>query len=373
MKPRRIVLIGPVFPFRGGIAQHTTLLKKALGEKVDLCTISFKRLYPKWLYPGSSDTETDSGGAVEPGVHYQIDSLNPFTWRRAASEAIAFRPDAVIIPWWTIFWVFCFRYLAGRFQRARIPVIFQCHNVIEHESAPWRVFLARLAFKRADRFLLHTRQDEKNLRQLLPDARICRHPLPLFLQFPPPQKQLPRRAALELLFFGLVRPYKGVDLLIDALHLARLPSDFHLTIAGEFWQDKEELLQRIAEYSLRDRVEIIDRYLSEQETADIFARADLVVLPYRSATGSGVAPLAYHYGKPVLVTPVGGLPEVVIDGESGFITKEPTAKGIAQCLESHFADVQDRPRMEAGVKKIKEILSWEKFILALLSLVEKEV
>jgi glycosyltransferase involved in cell wall biosynthesis len=108
----RIVLIGPVFPFRGGIAQHTTLLKRALEKETSVRTVSFKRLYPKWLYPGSSDKERDSAGAVETGAHYLIDSLNPLSWLAAARFCLDFKPDAVLIPWWTIYWTFCFRYLA---------------------------------------------------------------------------------------------------------------------------------------------------------------------------------------------------------------------------------------------------------------------
>jgi len=369
---RRIVLVGPVFPFRGGIAQHTTMLKRALEKEASVRTVSFKRLYPRWLYPGSSDMEESSKGAVEPGAHYLIDSLNPFTWIAAARFSIDFKPDAVIIPWWTIYWTFCFWYLARRLRRAKIPVIFLCHNVIEHESAGWKVFLSKLALRQTDRFLVHTTQDEKNLKDLLPAAQVRRHPHPLYLQFPKPARQLPRRAGLELLFFGFVRPYKGLDLLIDALHQARLPTDFFLTIAGEFWQGRDELRQQIKEKSLQDRIEIIDRYLPDQEAADLFQRADLVVLPYRSATGSGVIPLAYYYNKPVLVTPVGGLPEAVIAGESGFIAERPTAESIARCLEDNYAKLRESGVIESGINKVKEKLSWESFVGGLLSFVPKE-
>jgi glycosyltransferase involved in cell wall biosynthesis len=363
---RRLILIGPVFPFRGGIAQHTTMLKRALEKETSLGTISFTRLYPKWLFPGASDREEGKKDAVEPGVHYLIDSLNPLTWFAAARFCIKFKPDIVVIPWWTIYWTFCFWYLARRFRRADIPVIFLCHNVIEHESTGWKVFLTKLALGQTDRFMVHTRQDEKNLAHLLPGSKISRHPLPLFDQFPKPARQLARRAALELFFFGFVRPYKGLDLLIDALHLARLPADFFLTIAGEFWQGKKALIQQINEKALQDRIEIIDRYLPEQEAADLFQRADLVVLPYRSATGSGVIPLAYHYNKPVLVTPVGGLPEVVIAGESGFIAAEPTAASIARCLEDCRGRLQDRERILIGINRAKKNLSWENFVRCLL-------
>jgi glycosyltransferase involved in cell wall biosynthesis len=240
--------------------------------------------------------------------------------------------------------------------------------VIEHESAGWKAFLAKLALRQADRFMVQSRQDEKNLASLLPAAHIRRHSHPLYHQFPEPARQLPHRAPIELLFFGFVRPYKGLDLLIDALHLARLPADFFLTIAGEFWQGKEELLYRIKEKSLHSRVEVLDRYLPDQEAADLFRRADLVVLPYRSATGSGVIPLAYHYNKPVLVTPVGGLPESVLAGESGFIAERPTAESIARCLELGYARIR-QGSMQEGISRAKEKLSWGNFVDCLLDFI----
>jgi len=367
--PRRIVLVGPVFPYRGGIAQHTTMLKRTLEKETLIRTVSFKRLYPAWLYPGSSDTEEGNNGAIETGVYYLLDSLNPITWYTVARICIDFKPDAIIIPWWTIYWTFCFWYLARRFRRANIQVVFLCHNVIEHESAGWKIFLAKLALQQTDRFIVQTRQDEKNLTDLLPGAQIRRHPHPLYHQFPKPARHLARRAGLELLFFGFVRPYKGLDLLIDALHLARLPADFFLTIAGEFWQGQDQFRQQINEKSLQNKIEIIDRYLPDQEVADLFQRADLVVLPYRSATGSGVIPLAYHYNKPVLVTPVGGLPEVVVPGETGFVAEQPTAESIARCLERNYDRLIDRKRIETGINRVKDELSWANFVSCLLSFI----
>jgi len=370
---RRIALIGPVLPFRGGIAQHTTMLHRTAAPLTDLLTISFTRQYPALIFPGQSDRDPAYQGHREPGVEYLIDSLDPFSWRRAAARVLAHRPEMVVIPWWTIYWVFCFWYLARRFRHAGIRVVFLCHNVVEHESAGWKILLTRLALGQADRFMVHTRLDETNLKALLPKARIRRHPHPLYDQFPEPAQQLPRRARLELLFFGLVRPYKGLDLLLDALHQARLPVDFFLTIAGEFWQGKEALLRRIKENSLQEKIEILDRYIPEQQAADLFQRADLVVLPYRSATGSGIIPLAYHYNRPVLVTPVGGLPEVVLDGESGFVAEVPTAEGIARCLERGYDVLRDRQRIAQGIDKVKAGLSWESFVRDLLPFLDEHL
>jgi glycosyltransferase involved in cell wall biosynthesis len=360
----RLALIGPVSPFRGGIAQHTTMLHKAAGRMTDLLTISFSHQYPAWLFPGQSDRDPSYAGHQEPGVEYLINSLSPLSWRLAAKRVLAHQPEIVVMPWWTIYWVFCFWYLARRFRHAGIRVVFLCHNVVEHESAPWKVTLTKQVLKQAHSYLVQSREDERILQGLLPQANISYHPHPLYEQFPEPAKKLARRAGLELLFFGFVRAYKGVDVLIDALSLVPPTLDYYLTLAGEFWQEKEKIVQKIADKSLQRNIEIIDRYLSEKEAAELFHRADLVVLPYRSATGSGVISLAYHYNKPVLITRVGGLPDMVIDGETGLIVSPGSPAEMAAALSA--ISRQSLAAMAASIAEHKRQFSWDGLVQTIL-------
>ncbi len=360
----RVALIGPVLPFRSGIAQHTTMLHRAAGRLTDLLTISFTRQYPAWLFPGSSDLDPSWQGHREPAVEYLIDSLSPVSWRRAANRVIAFRPGIVVIPWWTIYWVICFWYLARRFRQAGLTVVFLCHNVVDHESARWKIALTKQVLKQANILLVQSREGELTLQRLLPQAKVSFHPHPLYDQFPQPVTAPRRRARLELLFFGLVRPYKGLDVLLDALSLVHTPEDFFLTVAGEFWQGKGEVLEKIAAKSLQNTVEIIDKYLPEQEVAELFQRADLVVLPYRSATSSGVIPLAYHYNKPVLVTRVGGLPEVVVDGKTGLIVSPEHPEELAAALDG--ISRQQLAEMATYIGEYKNRFSWEGLVQAIL-------
>ena len=308
------------------------MLLRAFQGKADVLAISFTRQYPKFLFPGESDRDPAFVGHVEPNTDYAIDSVNPVTWRAAVRRMVAWRPDVVVLPWWQVYWAPCFSYIVRRLRRAGIPVVFLCHNVTEHEAAAWKRALTRRVLSQASGFVVQTNLDAEDLAELIPDARPVLHLHPAYDQFPEACGVLPREHGLELLFFGFVRPYKGLDLLIEALALLPADLDVRLTVAGEFWHGPEETMRRIEEIGIADKVEIVGRYLTEAEVAEYFARADALVLPYRSATGSGVVAIAHHYEKPVIVTRVGGLPDVVEDGVTGFVVEPESPKSLATAI-----------------------------------------
>lgn len=329
----KLAVIGPVVPFRSGIAQHTTGLVRALAPRAELRVTSFSRQYPQWLFPGESDRDPAAAPLSEPPVAYDIDSLDPTTWRRAARRLAAFAPDALVLPWWTFLWGACFGYLARFARRRGIAVVFLCHNVVDHEASWWKARVTRAVLGQGSSYLCHSAEAARALQEMFPGRGVVSCPLPIFDHFPEPRVALPRRAPLELLYFGIVRPYKGVDVLVEALgRLRDLP--LHVTVAGEFWSGRSELEARIRRLGLEDRVEVIPRYVSDGEAADLFARADAVVLPYRAASGSGVVGNAYHFGKPVLVTSVGGLPDVVVEGETGWVVPPEDPEALAECIRS---------------------------------------
>lgn len=354
-RPQRIVLIGPMLPFRGGIAQHTTMLYRALKQRCEILAISFSRQYPAWLFPGESDRDPDYVGYREAGVAYLIDSLNPVTWRRALKVIRRFAPQAVIIPWWTVYWAFCFHHIAAALKRLGVPVIFVCHNVVEHETIVWKRLLTSWVLATTDRFAVHTRQDRDNLLSVLPGARVLTHPLPVFDQFPTAIGALPPRAGLELLFFGFVRPYKGLDVLLGAMALIK-DHDIMLTVAGEFWSDETAYRQQVERLGLSAMVEMQPGYHSEAATAELFARADVVVLPYRSATGSAIIPLAYHYGKPVIATRVGGLPDVVSPGRTGVLVAPDSPRAFADAITG--ISREKARAMGPAIQEFTRALSW---------------
>jgi glycosyltransferase involved in cell wall biosynthesis len=358
----RIGLIGPVQPFRGGIAQYTTQLHRALTRQADLLTLSFRRMYPAWLFPGQGERDPDYAGHREPGVEYLIDPYDLRTWLRAAERLRAHGATQVVIPWWTAYWSPCFSVIARRLRRFGIRVTFLCHNVQDHEDTWLNALAAHLALRAGNDYLVHCERQRGRLLGLYDCAPVQVHPHPVYDQFPAARGVLPRRAGLELLFYGFVRPYKGVDVLLQAV--AALPErDLFLTIAGEVWGGSLDLAAAVQAAGLAERVELRPRYHTEQESAELFARADAVVLPYRDASASGVVALAYHYDRPVIVTRVGGLPDVVEAGASGFIVPpdDPAALAQAICAARGFV-----PDPEA-LARLKGRMSWPSLAAALIA------
>jgi glycosyltransferase involved in cell wall biosynthesis len=270
VETRRLGLIGPVLPFRGGIAQHTTRLHRALRARATVTTISFTRQYPRWLFPGESDRDPSYEGHLEPGVRYVLDPLNPPTWRRAVRLLVEADVEAVVIPWWTVYFACPVAYLKRSLQRRGIRVVFLCHNVVDHETAAYKRWLSRMVLAGAHGYCTQARAEADKLKSFLPGARVVAVPHPLYDHFPLPCGHLERRANLELLFFGFVRPYKGMDVLLDAV--ARLErDDLHLSVVGEFWQGKDATIRRLHELGIASRVEVVPRFVSEQEAVEYFA------------------------------------------------------------------------------------------------------
>lgn len=352
-----VILIGPVLPFRGGIAQHTNELLNALEKVSRVRCVSFTTQYPKWLFPGSTDRDPEYSGHLDPRVAYVINPINPRSWKRAVDLTQEFGVDVVVIPWWTIYWAPCFYFVKWALKRRAIRLIFLCHNVIEHESSAWRRWLTREVLRGADSYVVHTLEDRKNLSRMLPSASIEVHPHPIFKNFPPAKDRLARRADLELLFFGFVRPYKGLETLVEAMGPLK-GEDIFLTIAGEFWTGEDLTRNRIKSLGLSEQVEIRSFYHSSQETAEVFNRADIVVQPYHSATGSGVVSLAYHYGRPVIATRVGGLPDVVRDNRTGFLIDAGDIDALTQLIRSLTR--QTCQSLRPNIESVKAEYTWDR-------------
>ena len=357
----RCVVIGPVLPFRGGIAQHTTMLARALAESCNLTIISFSRLYPKVLFPGESDRDPDYAGHQEAHCSYTLDSINPSTWARAVRQVRNLKPQLVVIPWWTFFLGPCFWYIASALRRSGIETVFFVHNASDHEEAAWKRWLSHHTLNNGARYVVHTRQEAEHLSQMQAGKPVAVHPHPIYSQFPYVADTAPRQAALELLFFGFIRPYKGLEVLLDAMQQLK-NLDIHLTVAGECWGDPAKILEQAG---ATGSTETLLRYLDDKETAALFQRADVVVLPYLSATGSGVIPLAYHYDKPVIATRVGGLPDVVIDNKTGWLVKPGDVDALAHCIRQ-LPDI-DLAAMPQHIQELKHQLSWESLADSVLS------
>jgi glycosyltransferase involved in cell wall biosynthesis len=365
VNPTRVGLIGPVLPYRGGIAQYTTRLHRALAARTSVTTLSFSRQYPSWLFPGESDRDREYEGHSERGVEYIIDPLSPRSWARGVRRLTEAGIEALIVPWWTVYFAPCFFFMTRALKRRGCPVVFLCHNVVDHEAAFYKRAAARMVLNGATGYCVHSRGEARRLAALVSNPAVAVHPHPLYDQYPTPDHTMSRRAPLELLFFGFVRPYKGVDVLIEAMAQLRR-RDVRLSIVGEFWQGLDAMMARLEALGLSRIVEVVPRFVPEQAAAEYFGRADLVVLPYRHATGSGVVAMAVHYGKPVLASRVGGLEDVVLDGQTGFLVEPGSAQALARRIDRITAGELEAMRLP--IERFKARMTWDGLVETLLGL-----
>lgn len=372
----RIAILGPTYPFRGGIAHYTTALYLALLKKHEASLFSFKKQYPSFLFPGVDERDGSDAPLKTDSARRILNPLNPFSWITTFLAIRRTRPDVLVIPWWVAFWgppFFAIALLMRLFSKARI--VFICHNVIEHETSAFRRFITKRVLGRGHAFIVHSSPEARNLKQVLPraDIKVCSLPaLELCKSAAVDRREAREKLGLGangrvLLFFGFVRHYKGLDILIEALPRIRERRDATLLVAGEFWRDRDEYLQRIEKLGLDGCVLVHDRYIRNEEISLYFAAADVVVLPYRSATGTGVVPLAYSFGVPVVAGAVGCLPEVVRDGETGFLVPpenpEALAGAVVRCLEEETLAALGRCALAE-----REKFSWDSYVAALESL-----
>ncbi|HEX5032502.1 MAG TPA: glycosyltransferase [Candidatus Eisenbacteria bacterium] len=371
----KVALLGPTYPHRGGIAHYTTLLARAFAREHETHLVSFSRLYPSLLFPGTTQLDR-SGEAIQPPVPPEplLDSMNPLTWCAAGDRLRAIAPDLLVVTWWHPFFGPSLGTAARRArQGARPKRIFLCHNVEPHEATPLDHALASYGLGAADGFLVHARAEAARLAPRAHGRPVRVHPHPsyeIFHRGAPSRDEA--RARLEvsgrvLLFFGYVRPYKGLGDLLEALRLARPDSWDRLFVVGEFYEPRDRYARWLDDPALRAKIVVVDRYVPNEEVGTYMAAADLVVLPYRSATGSGIAQVAFGAGVPTIATRTGGLEDVVEDGVSGLLVPPESPRDLARAIE-RFADEDLGPKLREGVERTRTRFSWESLVDALVSL-----
>lgn len=361
---KKIVLIGPVYPYKGGISHYTGLLCRALSREHTVEMISYRMQYPKLLFKKEQrDYENDSL-RVE-GTDYAIHTANPLNWIKEARFINQLKPDLVIFQWWHPYFAPCYFVMTSLI---RAKIMYTCHNVFPHERFPLDRFLTKLALRRGDTFLLHSKTEAQDLLSIRRNAdyRINLHPTYNAFRFEEMTKTEARQQLSlseeekVLLFFGFVRPYKGLHYLLDAVRLlAEDGFTGKLLVVGDFGENKEEYTAQIAENRISSRVEIYDGYIPDREIEKFFAACDLVVLPYESATQSGIAQIAYGFERPVIVTDVGGLPEVVEHGKTGYIVDAKNPAAIKEAVKE-FYERPETDRFQKGIREAAYRFSWEK-------------
>lgn len=367
----KITIVGAAPPYRGGIAHLNALLYRSLSANHTADIVSFKRQYPSLLYPGSSQREAGSGDEFRVPVRELIDSINPVNWVSVGRMIKREAPDLLIFRYWMPFFGPCFGTIARIAKQNRSTrVLYLCDNVIPHERRPGDAALTRYAFAAGDSFIVQSASVERDLLSLFPNVRYERAAHPVYHAFGNGIPRAEARAALNilqpnvLLFFGYVRKYKGLPLLIDALGSLRDRLAIHLLIVGEFFEGGEEIRRSIREKGLEDRVTVRADYVPSAEVKTYFSAADAVVLPYLSATQSGIAQIAVNFGTPMIATNVGGLAEVVRDGETGYVVPPGDPEALAGAIEKFFSRT-DRDAMREAVAKDRGLYSWERLVAAI--------
>lgn len=370
---KRICLVGPTYPFRGGIAHHTTLLARHLrtmGHEV--LFISFKRQYPRLLF--RRDDTDPSQRPITAEAEFLIDSVNPLTWRRTLRRIGEWRPELMIMPWWVPFWAPVWAYLARGLKRL-VPqpqLLFICHNVLPHERSAIDGWALRLGLGGGDGYLAHAEAQGEQLRGLFPQRPIKVTPLPTFAELGQEATTLPLKLPDNMpvaLFCGLVRPYKGLDVLLAAAAQVVGERPFHLAIVGEFWEAEALYREQIARLGLQEHTTVVNAYVPDEELAAYMQAANVVVLPYRSATQSAVLQLALGHGVPVITTAVGGLPEVIHHQRTGLIVPPGDAVALAAALKCYFEEgLEDAFRQQIAADQDR--FAWYHYVENLLSLAD---
>jgi glycosyltransferase involved in cell wall biosynthesis len=373
----KISIIGPTWPFRGGIAHYTTLLVKHLREAGHhVRFISYLKQYPKWLYPGNTSMDPSPDSSVlKIDCDRVLTPLGPLTWWKAYQIIKEEQPDVLILQWWTPFFspmLFMLTRLLHRNTHTR--VIFLCHHLIAPDGGIFDWYLARRILWRGNGFIVMSEEDFALLRRALPWARIkgTTHP-PYDIFSREPISKTDARAKLGLapdekviLFFGFVRRYKGLKYLIESLAEVRKEMPAKLLVVGEFWEDERPYRDQVRQLGLNDAVVFHSGYVPNDQMALYFSASDVVALPYLEATQSGIAQLAIGFERPMIGTTVGGMADVVHAGETGLLVPPADSHAFAQAILKFYREGLAEPFTQ-NIRNSKDSASW----LPLVQLIEE--
>lgn len=352
------LIIGPAYPFRGGLAVYNErLAQEFLRQGETASIITFTLQYPQLLFPGKTQYSEDPP-PEDLDIRTLINTVNPVNWLQVGAKLRDARPDLLILKYWLPFMAPCYGSLIRFIKRnGHTKVISILDNVIPHEKRPGDAFFTRYFIKGCDAFVYMSESVEEDLRQFDTRKPAAFNPHPIYDNYGPPltREEAVRELDLDpeiryLLFFGFIREYKGLDLLLRALQDARIRElPCRLIIAGEFYDDQEKYLKIIRDNHLEERIIHVDKFISNEDVNKYFSAADLVIQPYKHATQSGVTQIAYHYEKPMVVTDVGGLSEIVTDGKTGYVV-DMSPDAIAGAVTDFF----DHRRMAEFLPHLRE-------------------
>ena len=368
-------IIGPAYPLRGGIANYNERLAQEVqtqGQQAHLTT--FKLQYPSILFPGKTQYSEDPPPA-NLDIDVTINSVNPVNWMRTGKQLKDQKPDLVIMKYWLPFLAPCYGTIARAVKKNNhTKVISILDNVIPHEKRPGDNALTAYFLTACDAFIYMSKSVGDDLAQFQTGKPSQFNPHPVYDNYGPQLSRKEAIAALDLdpdyrylLFFGFVRRYKGLDLLLEAFADSRLREfPLKLIVAGEYYEDAAPYEAIIQKHQLEEKIIHENSFIPNERVGLYFSAADLIVQPYRDATQSGVTQIGYYYERPMIVTNVGGLPEIVPNGQAGYIV-ERTPESIADAINNFY--LQDTTeQFVTFLKEEKKRYSWENLYATILEL-----
>ena len=365
----KIALLSCFYPYRGGISQFNTYLYEELGKRNIVKAFNFTRQYPEILFPGKTQYVTQDDEAVPVESTSLLDTANPFSYIKTYKAIKEWGPDVLIVRYWMSWFAPSLGYITRRMKK-HCKVISILDNVIPHEPHFFDAPLTKYFLKGSTGSVTLCEAVSKDLLKLSPDKKytVIQHPLYSHFGQKLQREEAERKLGLEpgkknLLFFGLIRAYKGLDILLEAF--GKLPDDYQLIIAGEPYGSFDKYQEIIDSLPNKDRIRMNLKYIKDSEVKDYFSAADLAVLPYRSATQSGISSVSYHFEVPMIVTDTGGLRETIGDRGTGIVAQECTPECILKEIQRFFSDADLQQECIRNIRLEKERLSWNTFALKL--------
>lgn len=370
----RIAILSCFYPYRGGIAQFNANLLTELGKDNEVRAFNFSRQYPSFLFPGKTQFVTPEDEAVPVESEALLDTANPFTWGKTARRIKEYNPDLLIVRYWMSYFAPSLGYIARK-MAPNCKVIAILDNVIPHEPHFFDRPLTSYFLKGVDACITLCQEVREDLLDIKKDAISTVQPHPIYNHFGEKleRSEAERKLGIEsgkknLLFFGLIREYKGLDILIKAFDL--LDEEYQLIVAGEPYGSFEKYRKCIDSNRNKERIHVFPDYIRDSEVKDYFSCADVCVLPYRSATQSGISAISNHFELPMIVTDVGGLKETVGERGIGLVCEEISAECVASEIRRYFEEDGLREKLIQNIGKENERLSWNRFCKDLICFAE---
>ena len=380
LKKKKIIIIGPAYPFRGGNSLFVSFVFDALKESFDVKIYNYKLLYPSLLFPGTTQFDNSNVIIKKAPNERIVNSINPLNWILTAAKLKKENADLIVFDWWHPFFGLCHFTISALIKKYyKGKILFITENVVSHEGNFIDKTLTRLGLKNAVNFLALSEVVEKELKSISKAKKIFRSELPVYDCYQQSELKSTKKDLgfsendKVLLFFGYVRKYKGLDILLDAFpQITKIYPGIKLLIVGEFYDSPEEYLNKIKSNGIEKDITLVNKFVPNEEVGKYYSASDLVILPYRSATQSGILNVAYGFLKPVLVTRVGGLSEFVQEGKTGFVIEPNSAKAIVEGVNQFYSS-RDKIDFEQNINTFISSNKFEKLPQLFEEIIEESI